>query len=144
MEKEILYYDDNSYHLLGMDNNGVKYWLEDPKNEFNSWYFGMIVPFTDKGKLAAPGDHFYLMFLDKNETAENLFNKFFKETVFKDEIEKSNFIMNMEVYYKLKSIIDTYTYYYNFKDAENCDEIINKINNEIFPQLFKRINNLIK
>ena len=142
------------HYLLGINKDGEYVWLE--KESWDcGWYFGFGYLHTytnnenpERAKDISMHTHFDCMFLKGPEYAKKMFENYFTETVLTDD-EMWILCDYMMTYYTLKKTAELFGHGYSYQtekakiDCLKSKEQADKINHEILPELFKRIETLL-
>lgn len=141
-------------YLLGVDEEGTKYWLEAPSWDCD-WYWGFGYVETYQGNrnpsIARDIDshqHFNGLFLKGNGMAHDRFKNFFKESTV-DSSELWKLLELMSTFYTLKETAEVFgrggVHYANNPCKELIQDkgIADKINKEILPQLFEEVKKIL-
>lgn len=148
MEKKIITWHGRKYYLLGKDNEGTDYYLEEANWDCNwYWGFGYIETFSnkknpEKSKDIRSHQHFDVMFLNTN--GYDAFKKFFKETpVSNNELWK--LVELMKSYYIARNYSDFLhrgSAGYSSNPAEDSiknKEEYDRINKVVLPNIFSEV-----
>ena len=149
MEKEKRSAFGKEIYLLGSDENGTKYWLEEASWDCDwYWGFGYIETYTnnncpERSRDINSHEHYDTKIL-KNGVCTDDFKKIFKNTPLNNnEIWKLNELM--ETFYTLKK---TSALYYrgssnitknDLSSSIKNDDEYKRINKEIMPKLFEEV-----
>ena len=149
MEKEKRSAFGKEIYLLGSDENGTKYWLEEASWDCDwYWGFGYIETYTnnncpERSRDINSHEHYDTKIL-KNGVCPDDFKKIFKNTPLNNnEIWKLNELM--ETFYTLKK---TSALYYrgssnitknDLSSSIKNDDEYKRINKEIMPKLFEEV-----
>lgn len=155
MKKQKSHAFGKDQYLLGMDKDGIYYWLEESKFECG-WYWGIgyVETFTNNEKPNMAKDinshsHFDSMFLKQtNKNGYDAFKMFFEETVLTEK-ETWTLIELMKTLYTLREYSDTiyrggshYTKNPLSEKIKNQSEY-DRINKELIPSVLQEIYNLL-
>lgn len=154
INKEVKYAFGKKIYLLGIDKNGIKYWLEEPSWECDwYWGFGYIETYTnnknpEKSRDIASHQHFSTLFFNTGKSAFDAFKDFFEKTPFsKDEIW--TLIDYMMTFYKLKETAALFRHGYSWQtESAKLESLIDpdlckRINNELIPEVLKNVKGLL-
>jgi len=152
MKKEKSFAFGKNIYLLGMDEQGKKYWLEEASWDCNWYYgFGYVETYTNNNNPGASRDieshqHFDGLFLNKDY---NSFKKLLVKTPLNDD-EIWKLLELMRTFYILKdyhALIHrggaNYTQNDLYGIIKNDDEF-KRLKEEIFPKLFNEIYKLLE
>lgn len=141
-------------YLLGIDENGTKYWLKEPKWDCG-WYWGMgyIETYTNKNhphlaKDISSHQHFDSTILNKKQNGFDEFKSFFKESVLNDN-ELWKLIELFKTAYTLQETAAIFGEGGSHYTINPCEEILQSkekaknINNVLLPALFTEIKKLL-
>lgn len=130
-------------YLLGIDKDGIKYWLEEPSWAC-SWYWGKGYVETyernTRPSLAKDIDshqHFDRLFLNKREDGHTEFKKFFKESVL-SETQLWKLIECMKTIYTLGETAEN-----PCKEHLQNKNIEKLINAHLLPELFAEVKKIL-
>lgn len=153
MKKQTTEAFGKTIYLLGIDNEGIKYWLEEPSWDCGwYWGFGYIETYTNNNNPSRARDitrhtHFDSMFMNGNGCTRDNFKNFFKETPLNDN-EIWELCDYMKTFYTLQSVAELFKHGYShqtekakiekLKNNEQAD-LVNKV---WLPEVFKRIKEL--
>lgn len=142
------------HYLLGKDKRGQYVWLEKESWECGwYWGFGYLHTFTNNEHPACSRDidshfHFDSTFMKGPEYAKKMFEEYFVETPLTDD-EMWILCDYMMTFYTLKKTAELFRHGYSYQtskayiDKLKSEEQSDKINHEILPDLFKRIETLL-
>lgn len=145
---------NNKIYLLGQDSDGVNYYLEAPSWDCGRyWGFGYIETYTNNNNPAKAKDirshqHFDTLFFKGKKCAYDLFKEFFTRTTLNDN-EIWLLLDYMQTFYTLRDSADLFDRgYSSYTDRAKLDtvknkELVNKINDDLLPALFNKVNNLL-
>lgn len=152
IEKVVKHAFGNDVYLLGIDKEGIAYWLEQPAWECD-WYWGCgyVETYTnnmnpDKSKDILSHEHFDSKFLDKNMF--DYWHEFFAESTLNDK-EIWELWDYMKSIYTLKETAELVGIGFSFKtNRAKCDEVkdtelCKRINEQMLPALFERVKQLL-
>lgn len=141
-------------YLLGMDKDGVYYWMEEPTWDCDwYWGFGYVETYTnnrlpDRSRDINSHSHFDSMFLNGPGNSYDNFKSFFRDSVLTDS-ELWTFLELMKTVYTLKETAGVF-YRGGSHYSENlCREILkdekaySHINHVLLPALFEQIRNIL-
>lgn len=139
-------------YLLGIDKEGIAYWLEQPTWDCG-WYWGCgyVETYTnnlhpDKSRDIDSHQHFDGMFLDKNMF--DYWHEFFEESTLNNE-EIWQLWDYMKSIYTLKATAKLVGRGYSYvTEKTKCEavkdtELCKRINVEMLPALFERVKQLL-
>ena len=154
MKKKTSHAFGKTVYLLGQDEDGINYWLEEPSWDCG-WYWGFgYVETYYKNKLPSQAadidshQHFDGLFLDGPECGKEMFKKFFKETPLTDD-EIWELTDYMKTFYTLKSVAELFKHGYSWQTGRaKIDSLENKeqedlVNKVWLPEVFERIKKLL-
>lgn len=157
MKKERKIAFDKNIYLLGKDENGIKYWLEEASWDCEwYWGFGYIETYTNNknpelSKDIMSHEHFDSLFLNNNIFYS--YKDFFKKSTLNDD-EIYKLLGYMKEFYAMRKYSDLLccgngitSKAKNIKEEKN--EIENqkeyeRINKILMPELFKKIYKLLE
>lgn len=133
-------------YLLGIDKEGIAYWLEQP-----TWGCGYVETYTNnldpnKARDINSHQHFDGMFLDKNMF--DYWHEFFDESTLNDE-EIWQLWDYMKSIYTLKATAELVGRgHSHVTEKSKCEavkdtELCKRINEEMLPALFERVKRLL-
>ena len=150
MNKKTLHAFGKKIWLLGKDEDGINYWLEEPSWDCGwYWGFGYIETYTNNRNPELARDiqshsHFDYMFMRGPECTRDNFKKFFKETPLTDD-EIWELVDYMKTFYTLKDTAELFKHGYSWQtskakidqlQSEEQQDLVNKV---WLPEVFKRI-----
>lgn len=153
MEKQTTKAFGKTIYLLGIDNEGTKYWLEEPSWDCDwYWGFGYIETYTNNDNPSMARDitshsHFKSMFIDGKGCIYDNFKNFFKETTLSDN-EIWLLCDYMKSFYTLREMAELMHNGCSWQtekaklDLLNDKELENKINKVMMAALFEKIKEL--
>lgn len=154
MKKEKSFAFGKNIYLLGKDEEGVTYWLEEASWDCD-WYFGFgyIETYTNNKNPRLARDinsheHYDTKIL-KNGVCPSDFKKIFVETPLDDdEIWKLNELMEtfytLKKYHELLHIGGSHITKNSVSDILKNDKEYKRLKDVVFPALFKEIYNLLE
>ena len=140
--------------LLGQDEDGINYWLEEPSWDCGwYWGFGYIETYTNNRAPGASKDinshsHFSSMFMNKGGMEEE-FKKFFKKTTLSDN-EIYELCDYMKTFYTLREVAELFKHGYSWQTSKaKIDDLQNQEQNDLvnkvwLPEVFKRIEKIFE
>lgn len=136
LKKEKSFAFGKEVYLLGVDKDGIKYWLEEPSFDCGwYWGFGYIESYTNNNCPSRSRD------INSHEHAENFYSKWcnerFEETTFSDS-EKWVLCELFQNFYTLRNLAEAQ--YHNGKEGNYTS----KRNGFDFNRLFKKDININK
>ena len=150
MEKLVSKAFGKKQYLLGVDKNGIYYWLEESKFESgNYWSIGYVETFTSNKNPAVSRDitthqHFKGMFLENNHSCYGAFKSFFVERTVNDK----ELYMLMELMWSLYTAKDYAEFLYRGGSCQTenpCSLVIknkeeyDRISHKVIPELLKNL-----
>lgn len=154
MKKQKKFAFRKNIYLLGRDEEGTNYWLEEPSWDCGwYWGFGYIETYTnnrspENSRDISSHSHFDSMFMRGPQCARDEFKKFFKETPLTDS-EIWELCDYMKTFYTLKSVAELFKHGYSWQtEKAKIDELQNKeqedlVNQVWLPEVFKRIKQIL-
>lgn len=155
MEKQVITWHGRKYYLLGVDENGDKYFLVEPSWDCGwYWGFGYIVTFTNKRNPEKSRDikswsHFDNEFLDSSKgDAYTLFNNLLKDSTV-DHSHLFELVDYMMSYYTLSKAAALFRRRYSYQTERARLDLIDRkdyedeINKKMLPALFAKIKQLL-
>lgn len=155
MKKQVKVINGEKNYLLGKDKDGINYWLVAPSWDCGwYWGFGYVRTYTnnrcpEKSKDMRSHQHFGHLFLNENASARDAFKDFFAETPLTDD-EIWQLVDYMKTFYTLKSVAQLFKYGHSWQsekakiDALENEETADLVNKSWLPEVFKRIEALLK
>lgn len=153
MEKRIEKAFGKTIYLLGRDEGGTNYWLEEPSWDCGwYWGFGYVECYTNNNNPSMARDitchqHFDSLFLNGRECGHDAFKKFFVETPLSDD-EIWELCDYMKTFYTLKSVAELFKHGYSHQtERARIAKLESKEQNDLvnqtwLPEVFKRIKEL--
>ena len=154
MEKRVAKAFGKKNYLIGKDNNGICYWLEEASWDCDwYWGFGYVRTYTNNEYPEKSRDinchcHFDKLFFKGNMMSKDMFDIFFVECVL-DEKEKWKLLELMKTFYTMKDYSELicrggshYTDNPVKEDIKNEDEY-RRINEIVLPKIFEEIYKLL-
>ena len=141
-------------YLLGQDQDGINYYLEAPSWDCGRyWGFGYIETYTNNNNPAKAKDirthqHFDTLFFKGNKCAYDVFKEFFTRTTLSDN-EIWLLLDYMQTFYTLRESAELFGIGYSYYtekaklDTLKNTELVNKINDDLLPVLFEKIDKLL-
>lgn len=142
-------------YLLGADQEGTKYWLEEPSWDCD-WYWGLgyVETYTSNDSPRSSRDinshqHFDGLILNGPSYGFENFKNFFKETPLTDD-EIWELIDLMKTCYTLRTTAELFHSGHSHQTERAKIDILkdktleDKINKELLPAVFKRIQSLFE
>lgn len=141
MKKQVITWHGKKYYLLGADQRGIKYYLEEASWDCNwYWSIGYVETFTNNNNPAlsrdiASHEHFDgIVFNDKYTNLHKAFTARFVKHVFKDDKELWTLLELMRSLYHLRAYSD---FLYRRGSHMSANPYFNVIKNE---EEYERIN----
>lgn len=154
MNKQVSKAFNKTIYLLGIGEDGKKYWLEAPSWDCNwYWGFGYVETYTNNNRPDLSRDisshqHFDGLFFNRKKNGYEAFKEFFKSsTLIDDEIWQ--LCDYMKTFYTLRETAEImgrgYSYFTERAKLETIKDIdmVKKINEIMLPVLFDKITNLL-
>lgn len=141
---------EKDVYLLGMDESGIYYWLEEPSWDCEwYWGFGYVETYTEnmfpeESEDIESHSHFDSMFFNGPSHGYDNFKAFFEESVLTDS-ELWNFLELMKTAYTLKEAAEVFYRGGSNYSENSCREILkdkeayNHINQVLLPALFEKM-----
>lgn len=144
--------------LLGQDEDGINYWLEEPSWDCGwYWGFGYIETYThnsrpDLAKDINSHSHFNGLWHISNRTDltnRDNFKKVFKKTTLTDD-EIWELCDYMKTFYTLRDVAELFKHGYSWQTSKaKIDDLQNEeqydlVNKVWLPEVFKRIQNIFE
>lgn len=154
MDKKVVTAFGKKVYLLGIDNDGIYRWLEEPSWDCGwYWGFGYIESYTindhpERSKDINEHTHFDTLFINRNGMIFDNFKKFFKETPLSDP-EIWELCDYMKTYYTLREAAEVFRHGYSWQTERASipglkdKNLSDKINNNFLPKLFDRVRELL-
>ena len=154
MEKQIRRAFGKNIYLLGKDQDGVNYWLEEPSWDCGwYWGFGYVETYTnnrnpEKARDISSHQHFDSLFLKGNKCSRDMFKDFFKDTPLEDN-EIWELVDYMKTFYTLRNVAELFKHGYSWQtEKAKIDSLQNEgecdlVNKKWLPEVFERIKNLL-
>ena len=155
MKKKTSYAFGKKIYLLGKDENGTLYWLEEPSWDCGwYWGFGYIETYTNNKNPHLARDinshqHWQGLIMNSKCNAYDNFKKLFIETPLSDN-EIWELCDYMRTFYSLREVAELFNHgYSHYTEKAKIDDLKNQeqedlINKKWLPEVFERIKNILK
>ncbi len=155
MKKKTSYAFGKEIYLLGKDENGTLYWLEEPSWDCGwYWGFGYIETYTNNKNPHLARDinshqHWQGLILNSKNNAYDNFKNLFVETPLSDN-EIWELCDYMKTFYTLREVAELFNHGYSYyTERAKIDDLKNQekedlINKKWLPEVFERIKNILK
>ena len=155
MKKKISYAFGKEIYLLGKDENGTLYWLEEPSWDCGwYWGFGYIETYTNNKNPHLARDinshqHWQGLILNNKNNSYDNFKNLFVETPLSDN-EIWELCDYMKTFYSLKEVAGLFNHGYSYyTEKAKIDDLKNQeqedlVNKTWLPEVFKRIKKIFK
>lgn len=154
MKKQVVNMFGQNHYLLGIDKDGVKYWLTEPEWACDwYWSFGHVVNFTNNHAPLKSRDyscltHWDCLFIDGKDCSYDLVRSLLKERTISDN-DLWALCDYMMSFYTLSKVAELYYTGNSHQTCTACLEELERpeeceyINKVILPKLFEKIKELL-
>ena len=155
MEKKTITVFGKKSWLLGQDEDGINYYLEEPSWDCGwYWGFGYVETYTnnrnpEKSKDISSHQHFNGLFFEGSQNGYDMFKEFFVKTPLTDD-EIWKLLDFMKTFYTLRETSELFGFGYSHYteksklDDLKRDDLVKLINKDLLPKLFKEIESIFE